>query len=80
MVSSRGAFDSAAKLQFVTRLRKAVESQRWALHYQPILELDTGRMKGVEALIRWIEPDGTMVPPDRVHPARRGAGADRADR
>jgi diguanylate cyclase (GGDEF)-like protein/PAS domain S-box-containing protein len=63
MVSSRGVFDSAAKLQFVTRLRKAVESQRWALHYQPILELATGRMVGVEALIRWIEPDGTMVPP-----------------
>jgi diguanylate cyclase (GGDEF)-like protein/PAS domain S-box-containing protein len=63
VVSSRGAFDSAAKLQFVTRLRKAVDSQRWVLHYQPVLELETNTMVGVEALIRWIEPDGTMVPP-----------------
>ena len=63
VISSRGTFDSAAKLQFVTRLRKAVEGQRWTLYYQPVVELSTGRMTGVEALIRWIEPDGTMVPP-----------------
>ena len=61
----------------MTRLRKAVESQRWALHYQPILELDTGHMKGVEALDpvdRALRHDGAPQP---VHPARRGAGADR---
>jgi EAL domain-containing protein (putative c-di-GMP-specific phosphodiesterase class I) len=63
VVSNRGALDSSAKLRFVTRLRKAVESQRWTLHYQPVLDLATGRMRGVEALIRWIEPDGTMIPP-----------------
>ena len=45
VISSRGAFDSAAKLQFVTRLRKAVESQRWTLHYQPVVELDDRRMR-----------------------------------
>ena len=74
VVSSRGTFDSAAKLQFVTRLRKAVESQRWALHYQPVLELGTGRMVGVEALIRWIEPDGTMVPPNEFIPLAEELG------
>jgi EAL domain-containing protein (putative c-di-GMP-specific phosphodiesterase class I) len=58
-----GATDSAAKLRFVTRLRKAVDAQRWTLYYQPVVDLDSGRMAGVEALIRWIEPDGTMVPP-----------------
>jgi diguanylate cyclase (GGDEF)-like protein len=63
VVASDGGVDSAAKLEFVTRLRKAVELQRWTLHYQPVLELGTGKMIGVEALIRWIEPDGTMVPP-----------------
>jgi diguanylate cyclase (GGDEF)-like protein/PAS domain S-box-containing protein len=74
VLSSRGAFDSASKLQFVTRLRKAVESQRWALHYQPVLELATGRMVGVEALIRWIEPDGTMVPPIEFIPLAEELG------
>jgi diguanylate cyclase (GGDEF)-like protein/PAS domain S-box-containing protein len=73
-VSSRGAFDSTAKLQFVTRLRKAVESQRWTLYYQPVLELDSGTMVGVEALIRWIEPDGTMVPPAEFIPLAEELG------
>jgi len=74
VVSSRGALDSGAKLQFVTRLRKAVESQRWTLHYQPIVELETGAMRGVEALIRWIEPDGTMVPPNEFIPLAEELG------
>ncbi|MGZ8629378.1 MAG: putative bifunctional diguanylate cyclase/phosphodiesterase [Actinomycetota bacterium] len=74
VVSSGGAFDSSAKLQFVTRLRKAVDSQRWALHYQPVIELATGRMVGVEALIRWIEPDGTMVPPNEFIPLAEELG------
>ncbi len=73
-VSARGAFDSSAKLQFVTRLRKAVDSQRWALHYQPVIDLETGRMLGVEALIRWIEPDGTMVPPNEFIPLAEELG------
>jgi diguanylate cyclase (GGDEF)-like protein/PAS domain S-box-containing protein len=63
VVSSDGSYDSAAKLQFVTRLRKAVEAQRWTLYYQPVIDLGSGQMVGVEALIRWIEPDGTIVPP-----------------
>jgi diguanylate cyclase (GGDEF)-like protein/PAS domain S-box-containing protein len=74
VVSSEGTFDSAAKLQFVTRLRKAVDTQRWVLHYQPILELDTGQMVGVEALIRWIEPDGTLVPPVEFIPLAEELG------
>jgi len=63
VLTGEGAVDSQAKLRFVTRLRKAVEAQRWTLYYQPVIDLATGQMTGVEALIRWIEPDGTMVPP-----------------
>ena len=74
VMSARGAFDSAAKLQFVTRLRKAVDAQRWTLHYQPVIQLETGRMVGVEALIRWIEPDGTMVPPSDFIPLAEELG------
>ena len=74
VMSARGAFDSAAKLQFVTRLRKAVDSQRWTLHYQPVVHLETGRMTGVEALIRWVEPDGTMVPPGDFIPLAEELG------
>ncbi|MEO8422632.1 MAG: EAL domain-containing protein [Actinomycetota bacterium] len=74
VVSARGAVDSSAKLQFVTRLRKAVENQRWILHYQPVIELATGEMIGVEGLIRWIEPDGTMIPPGDFIPLAEELG------
>jgi diguanylate cyclase (GGDEF)-like protein len=74
VISRRGALDSAAKLRFVTRLRKAVEAQRWTLHYQPVIELDHGRMVGVEALIRWVESDGTLVPPSEFIPLAEELG------
>ncbi len=74
VISSHGTFDSSAKLQFVTRLRKAVDSQRWTLFYQPVVELETGAMRGVEALIRWIEPDGTMIPPSEFIPLAEELG------
>ncbi|MEP6973792.1 MAG: EAL domain-containing protein [Actinomycetota bacterium] len=74
VISARGSVDSSAKLQFVTRLRKAVEFQRWMLHYQPLIELATGEMIGVEALVRWIEPDGTMVPPGDFIPLAEELG------
>ena len=69
-----GRLRLGAKLQFVTRLRKAVDTQRWTLHYQPVIELATGGMVGVEALIRWIEPDGTMVPPIEFIPLAEELG------
>ena len=74
IISARGSIDSAAKLQMVTRLRKAVENQRWVLHYQPVIELPTTRMTGVEALVRWVEPDGTMVPPGEFIPLAEELG------
>jgi diguanylate cyclase (GGDEF)-like protein/PAS domain S-box-containing protein len=62
------------KLALSTMLHRAVEEQRWLLHYQPILRLSTGRMIGVEALIRWREPDGTMIPPDDFIPLAEELG------
>ncbi len=66
--------DSGARLHFVTRLRKAVDAQRWTLYYQPVVDLDDGRMVGVEALIRWIEPDGTIIPPNDFIPLAEELG------
>jgi len=74
VLSAGSALDSSAKLQFVTRLRKAVETQRWVLHYQPVVDLESGRMIGVEALIRWIEADGTLVPPGEFIPLAEELG------
>jgi EAL domain-containing protein (putative c-di-GMP-specific phosphodiesterase class I) len=74
VVSARGSVDSSAKLQFVTKLRKAVDQRRWVLHYQPVIELSTGEMAGVEALIRWREPDGSLIPPGEFIPLAEELG------
>ncbi len=74
VISVPGTVDPSARLKLVTRLRKAVESQRWTLHYQPVVELATGGMLGVEALIRWIEPDGSMVAPGDFIPLAEELG------
>jgi diguanylate cyclase (GGDEF)-like protein/PAS domain S-box-containing protein len=65
---------SMSRLSLSTRLRKAVEQEQWMLHYQPLLELDSGRMFGVEALIRWPEPNGGLVPPGEFIPLAEEMG------
>ncbi|WBV44050.1 bifunctional diguanylate cyclase/phosphodiesterase [Pseudoroseomonas cervicalis] len=45
-------------------LREAVESGAIRPHYQPQVDLASGRVVGFEALARWRQPDGTAVPPD----------------
>jgi diguanylate cyclase (GGDEF)-like protein/PAS domain S-box-containing protein len=62
------------KLALSTMLREAVEHQRWLLHYQPILDLASDRVVGVEALIRWREPDGTMIAPSDFIPLAEELG------
>ena len=77
---SASSTDPMGKLSLSTRLRKAVENQSWMLHYQPLIDLSTGSMIGVEALIRWPEPGGGLIQPGRIHPAGGGDGPDRSDR
>ncbi|MBI3649115.1 MAG: EAL domain-containing protein [Actinobacteria bacterium] len=74
VVSVDGGSDAAGRLAFVTRLRKAAEAQRWVLHYQPVIRLATAEMVGVEALIRWRDPDGTMIPPSEFIPLAEDLG------
>jgi len=69
-----GVVDSATKFAFVTRLRKAADRKEWVLHYQPIVELATGAIQGVEALIRWQTEDGEMIPPNEFIPLAEELG------
>ncbi|MEP6475880.1 MAG: EAL domain-containing protein [Actinomycetota bacterium] len=55
-------------------LQRAVEHGEFILHYQPVIELESGRITGVEALIRWIHPDRGMVPPLEFIPLAEETG------
>jgi diguanylate cyclase (GGDEF)-like protein/PAS domain S-box-containing protein len=53
----------AEQMSLETRLRRAVEAREFVLHYQPKVELKTGAVVGLEALIRWQEPGKGLIPP-----------------
>lgn len=55
-------------LALETKLRKAIELEQFVLHYQPKFDIATGEVTGVEALIRWNDPDTGLVPPARFIP------------
>jgi diguanylate cyclase (GGDEF)-like protein/PAS domain S-box-containing protein len=62
-------FDAASRAQTVEHLddgnalHRALARGEFELHYQPILELETGRVSGYEALVRWRHPTRGLVPP-----------------
>jgi diguanylate cyclase (GGDEF)-like protein/PAS domain S-box-containing protein len=73
-VSDLASIDSSTKFAFVQKLRRAVERREWQLHYQPIVELATGAIKGVEALVRWRTEDGELIPPNEFIPLAEELG------
>ena len=52
-----------ARLTQETELRRAVERKEFSVFYQPIVELSTSRITGLEALLRWRRPDGHIDSP-----------------
>jgi EAL domain-containing protein (putative c-di-GMP-specific phosphodiesterase class I) len=58
----------ADKLRLETKLRRALSNDEFLLFYQPKVDLKTGAMVGVEALIRWRDPEVGLVPPGMFIP------------
>jgi diguanylate cyclase (GGDEF)-like protein len=61
--SSATQVEFAQRLDIDTGLRVALRDQQFVLHYQPQIELASGRVHGVESLIRWNRPGSGLVPP-----------------
>ena len=61
------------QLNLERRLKIAVQQQDFELHYQPQVDVETGVVKGVEALIRWVE-EGEYIPPDKFIPVAEECG------
>ena len=51
------------RLALVADLRRAIDRDELLLHYQPKIDLATGVLQGVEALVRWRHPERGMMPP-----------------
>lgn len=65
---------AVARLQLEIDLRRAIERQEFRLHYQPIIFLETGKIQGFEALVRWQHPDRGFIHPAEFIPVAEETG------
>jgi EAL domain-containing protein (putative c-di-GMP-specific phosphodiesterase class I) len=68
------AVDIRERVRLLQALRHAIERQRLFMVYQPQLDLRSGKVCGIEALLRWRTEDGQLIPPDRFIPIAEHSG------
>ena len=66
--------EALQRLNIRNGLRKALDSGQFLLHYQPQIDLRSGRLQGVEALVRWQHPVWGMVSPAQFIPIAEESG------
>jgi diguanylate cyclase (GGDEF)-like protein len=63
-----------ARLALEHKLRTAIEQQQFELHYQPIINIQTGRIVSVEGLVRWRHPESGLISPAAFLPLLDSTG------
>ena len=62
------------RLRLTKELRYALQRNEFLVHYQPKMDIASGRINGMEALVRWQHPNGSLVPPDQFIPLAEETG------
>ncbi len=62
------------RMALETSLRRALDEGEFLLHYQPKVDLRSGQVVGVEALVRWLKPGEGLIPPDEFIPVAEETG------
>jgi len=65
---------TAYKLTIERDLNTAISNREFILHYQPLIDLKSGNLNAMEALIRWKHPDLGLIPPDHFIPVSEESG------
>jgi diguanylate cyclase (GGDEF)-like protein len=72
--TSRGEVDRRSNMKLDHAMRQALVSGRFRLHYQPQVDVASGRIVGAEALLRWRDPELGDIPPGRFIPVAEDSG------
>lgn len=66
--------ESDEKFSLIQRLRPAVLANQFEVYYQPLIDLKSGQICSIEALVRWPQEDGSLVFPDKFIPLAERSG------
>lgn len=72
--AKRHQYEVPSRVALATELRRAAERGELLLHFQPLVDLTTGHMDGLEALVRWQHPTIGFVPPAQFIPVAEESG------